>query len=81
MSVNREKVREGLEDQVPVPLESGGCPIIPRDIRPEDFEELLRAAESNEELHSALLRVLSNDQWAYMREEWSWFARYEWAVE
>lgn len=81
MSVNREKVREGLEDRVPVPLESGDCPVIPADIRPEAFEALMRAAQENDELHAALLRVLSNDQWAYMRGDWNWFARYDWAVE
>lgn len=81
MKVDREKVREGLEHETPVPLESGGCAVIPRDIGAEALEALLSAAEEDEELHAALLRVLSNDQWAYMRGDWTWFARYDWAVE
>lgn len=81
MKVDREKVREGLEQQTPVPLESGGCTMVPRDIDPEALDALLSAAEENEELHAALLRVITNDQWAYMRGDWNWFSRYEWAVE
>ncbi len=69
MQVDPERVRGELESRSEIPLGF--------------WKGLANEAErsGDEGLKLVLMEKLDNDLWAYLREDWSWFRRYEWALE